>query len=145
MKLFSSIFVFAVAMLFSANSAFAQSLTGTWWNQEKSAHIEIYENNGVFFGKIVWLKEPNDEAGKPKTDPLNPVAKLRTRSRLGMVVLAGLKADGKDFWSGGTIYDPKSGKTYSLQATLNKTGVLDLRGFLGISLIGKTQTWTRVK
>jgi uncharacterized protein (DUF2147 family) len=136
--------VLSVLVLFSALVANAQA-EGKWFNQEKSAHIEIYKGvGGKLAGRIVWLKEPNDEAGKPKTDPLNPNEKLRSRSRLGMVVLSGLKASSTaNYWDGGTIYDPKSGKTYSLNMTAMPDGTLKLRGYMGVSLLGKTQVWTK--
>ncbi len=144
MKILSSIFYVLAIVLFAANTSFAQSAVGTWLNQDKTAHIEIYDNGGKLYGKIVWLKEPN-ENGKPKTDPLNPNPKLRTRPRLGMVVLTALQASGANYWEGGEIYDPKSGKLYSLNATLVPDGTLKLRGYMGVSLLGKTQIWTRVK
>ena len=145
MKILSSLLALTAVWFFATTSAVAQSSPiGIWWNQEKSAHVEVYENAGKLYGKIVWLKEPN-ENGKPKTDPLNPNEKLRSRPRLGMVVLVGLKPESENYWSGGEIYDPKSGKTYSLNLTAEKDGTLKLRGYLGISLIGKTQLWTRVK
>lgn len=138
--------ILSVLVLFSAVAAQAQ-IEGKWFNQEKSAHIEVYKgSNGKFAGKIVWLKEPNDAAGKPKTDPENPNAKMRSRSRLGMVVLSGLVAGSKpNYWEGGTIYDPKAGKTYSLNVTAMPDGTLSLRGYMGISLIGKTQVWTKAQ
>ena len=145
MKILSSIFFFAVAMFFNANTALAESPIGLWWNDEKSAHIEVYENAGKLYGKIVWLKEPNDEAGKPKTDPLNSNPKLRTRPRLGMLIMAGVKPSGTDFWDGGELYNPKTGKTYTMNLTLQKDGTLKLRGYIGVSLIGKTTIWTRIK
>ena len=138
--------ILSLLVLFSAVVAQAQA-EGKWFNQEKSAHIEVYKGaNGKLVGKIVWLKEPNDAAGKPKTDPENPNEKLRSRSRLGMVILSGLAATSTaGYWDGGTIYDPKSGKTYSLNMTAMPDGTLNLRGYLGISLIGKTQVWTKAQ
>ena len=143
MKIISSILL-VCALLLGSIVAQAQA-EGVWLNQDATAHIEIYKNNNKLYGKIIWLKEPNDEQGKPKTDPLNSNEKMRTRSRLGMVILVGLKANGANYWDGGTIYNPKSGKTYSLQIKLQPDGKLHLRGFIGVSLLGETQMWTRVK
>ena len=145
MKSVISLVLLLAAMVLSTN-AMAQA-EGVWFNQEKTAHVEIYKNpqNSKLYGKIVWLKEPNDEKGNPKTDPENPNPALRKRSRLGMVMLTGFVADGKNYWTGGEIYNPKDGKTYSCNMTLQADGTLKLRGYMGISLIGKTQIWTRAK
>ena len=136
--------MFSVLVLFSTLAANAQ-IEGKWFNDEKSAHIEIYKGvGGNLAGRIVWLKEPNDEQGKPKTDPENPNEKLRSRARLGMVVLVNLaKTKTPSYWDGGTIYDPKSGKTYACNMTALPDGTLKLRGFIGVSLLGKTQIWTK--
>jgi uncharacterized protein (DUF2147 family) len=136
--------VLSVLVLFSAVVAHAQA-EGKWWNEEKTAHVEVYKaSNGKLAGKIVWLKEPNDEAGKPKTDPENPNEKLRSRSRLGMVILVGLdKTTTPGYWDGGKIYNPKTGKTYTCNMTALPDGTLKLRGFIGLSVIGKTQIWTK--
>ena len=134
----------AVIVLFSAVVAQAQ-VEGKWYNEEKTAQIDIYKaSTGKVAGKITWLKEPNDEAGKPKTDPKNPNEKLRSRARLGMVIVAGFSKKNDTYWDGGTIYDPKSGKTYSCNMNMQSDGSLKVRGFLGVSLIGKTQIWTKV-
>ena len=143
MKVVNQVALTFVAMLFSVG-AFAQ-IKGVWLNQDKTAHIEIYEGiGGKLFGKIVFLQEPN-ENGKPKTDPMNPNLALRERARLGMVILSGLVANGKDYWDKGNIYNPKDGKSYSLQVKIQADGTLNLRGYVGVSLLGKTQIWTRLK
>lgn len=119
-------------------------IVGIWFNGEKTSKIEISQTkSGAFVGKIVWLKEPNDDKGKAKVDHKNPDANLRTRPLIDLQILSGLKADGKSKYSGGKIYDPKSGKTYSAKAELTNNNTLALRGFIGISLAGRTDTWTR--
>ena len=119
-------------------------ITGVWYNGEKTSKIEIYETkSGSFAGKIVWLKEPNNEAGKPKVDYKNPDAKLQNRPLMDLVILSGLTADGNSKYLNGKIYDPKSGKTYSAKAELTNNNTLALRGFIGVSLVGRTDTWTR--
>lgn len=119
-------------------------IVGVWFNGEKTSKIEIFETkNGDFAGKIIWLKEPNNEAGNPKTDTKNPEEKLRTRPLLNMVILSGMDVDGKTKYKNGKIYDPKSGKTYSAKGELLTNNTLALRGFIGVSLVGRTDTWTR--
>lgn len=126
-------------------AAASDAILGTWFNAEKDAKIEITKENGKFFGKVIWLKNPLDEKGKPKTDKENPDPKLKSRPRLGLVVLTDLVHKDGNKYEKGKIYDPKSGKTYSAQAELANNNLLKLRGFIGVSLIGRTSEWTRTQ
>jgi uncharacterized protein (DUF2147 family) len=135
------------ASLFSVTYGFAQKaddITGFWWNAEKDAKIEIYKKGDKYFGKIVELTEPTDNSGKPKTDTENEVAKYRNRPILGLVIISDLQWEEDHEYENGEIYDPNSGKTYSLSAEL-KGDQLNLRGYIGFSLIGRTTIWTRVR
>ena len=127
--------------------SFAQSnsdaILGDWYNQEKDAVINIYEEGGKYHGKITWMLNPLDENGKPKTDPLNPDESLRSRARLGMVIMYNFVFEGDNEWDDGNIYDTKSGNEYSVTMTLTSENNLDLRGYVGISLFGRTSNWTR--
>jgi len=123
--------------------AAGDAILGIWFNAEKDAKIEVYKVDGKYCGKVVWLKNPNDTQGKPKTDIENPDPKLRNRPRLGLVVLTDLKHAGGNSYEKGRIYDPKKGKTYACQAELANPRLLKLRGYIGISLIGRTSEWTR--
>lgn len=143
-------FVRFLLVLFAAVSvslyakAQADKIEGFWYNNEKTAKIQITkESNGKFYGKVVWLKEPLKN-GKPKVDEMNADEKLRTRPRLGLPVLADFVKDGDDKYTDGTIYDPLNGKTYSCKITY-KGKTLDIRGYIGISLFGRTTTWSRVE
>lgn len=122
----------------------ADRITGVWYTGDKDSKIEISKaEDGSFIGKIIWLKEPNDAQEKPKTDSKNSDAKLSKRPLQQLQVLSGLTYDGKGKYSGGKIYDPKSGKTYSAKAEMTNNNSLALRGFIGIALAGRTDTWTR--
>jgi uncharacterized protein (DUF2147 family) len=130
-------------------TAFAQSadaITGIWKTGEGNGHVEIYKNGDKYQGKIVWLKEPNDEkTGKPKTDINHPDKANHSRPILGLVNLWGFKNKGGNEYDGGRIYDPKNGKEYKCVMTLKDANTLDVRGYVGITLIGRTDKWTRVK
>lgn len=120
----------------------ADKIEGVWYNDVKSAKIEIYKaNNGKFFGKIIWLQEPL-ENGKPKLDRKNNDEKLRNRPIIGLPILRNFQKDGENKYVNGTIYDPKNGKTYDCKITY-KGKSLDIRGYIGISLLGRTTTWER--
>ena len=137
--------VFIISFLIShlSFSQNADAITGTWLNEEKEAKIEIFKNGNKYFGKIIWLKFPNNEQNVAKTDVHNPEEKLRGRKIMGLQILWDFEYVSGSLWENGKIYDPKKGKTYSCKMTLVNKNKLDVRGFVGFSLIGRTTTWTR--
>ncbi len=125
-------------------------ILGIWNNQEKDAKIEIFKCGEQYCGKIVSLKEPDYPAdskegtpGTLKLDHHNPDPALRSRPIIGLQIVNGFVYAGGNLWKDGTVYDPKKGKTYSGKMTLKSPTQLNLRGFIGISLIGRTAIWTR--
>lgn len=131
---------------FMQHLAFAQKLSplGIWTNEDKKAKFEIYKCGEKLCGKIVWLRDPLRD-GKPKTDMNNPDKKLQTRPTLGMVFMQGFEYDGDNKWDDGTIYDPESGKTYSCYMKMESQNKMEVKGYIGFSLIGRSQEWTRVE
>jgi uncharacterized protein (DUF2147 family) len=122
----------------------SDDIIGIWLNQEGTGKVQIFKVGSTYYGKIVWLKEPNDSVtGKPRTDKENPDPKLKTAPLMGLVNLKGFSFDGKDEWKDGTIYDPKNGKTYSCFIRFDGPERLKIRGYIGISLLGRTTLWTR--
>ena len=126
-------------------NVYSQSILGTWktlddeTGKEKSI-VEIYEQDGKIYGKIVELLE-KENIGKKcikclGTDKDKPI--------LGLVIIKGLSKDG-DEYSGGKILDPKSGKIYKCSLSLESKDKLTVRGYIGISLLGRTQKWIRIK
>jgi uncharacterized protein (DUF2147 family) len=145
-KHFARLVLIMLTVVSAHSMAIAQTdqIEGLWYNDIKSAKIHITKgSDGKFNGKVVWLKEPLKN-GKPKVDELNQDEKLRSRPRLGLPVLAGFEKDGKDKYTEGTIYDPNNGKTYSCKITY-KSKTLAIRGYIGISLFGRTTTWERAE
>jgi uncharacterized protein (DUF2147 family) len=144
--------IMAALLLLLASSTLVKAqnskILGVWWNEEKTSRIEVYEDKGKIFGKIVWLKTDSDPDGKaPRTDYNNPDAKLKARKLVGVITLKNLTWDASDSeWTDGEIYDPKTGKTYSCYAELQKDGTLFLKGYvLGMPFLGKSTVWTRYK
>jgi uncharacterized protein (DUF2147 family) len=129
---------------FTASAQKADAILGSWLNPSGEDHILIYKKGNKYFGKLDWIKFPNDESGKPKTDKNNPDDALKTRPELGLELLKDFTFDGEDVYEDGTIYDPKNGKTYSCKMTLEGNN-LKIRGYIGISLFGRSEIWTRVK
>ena len=137
--------VFAPALLFPpALLPDTYGTEGVWYNAGKTSKVQIYKTStGTYAGKIVWLKETKDPNGKPRADLKNPDENLRSRPLMNLVVVKGLVSKGSNKYDSGTIYDPKSGNTYSSKAEVTGPNTLKLRGFIGISLVGRTETWTR--
>lgn len=135
-----SIFTFFTLLLISLSSlanSNADAILGEWLSQEKDGKILIFKQGDQYFGKISWGKASG------KKDVKNPDEKLRSRDLIGAVILKNFKFTGSA-WENGTIYDPNTGKTYDCILKIkdgNKT--LDLRGFVGVAMFGRTSTWTR--
>ena len=132
-------------ILVTSQFSFAKDqIEGKWYNEEKTAKVEIYlAKNGKYYGKIVWLKEP-EKNGNPKTDENNPKESERSKPLMGLLLLKSFVKDGNAY-EDGSIYDPKNGKTYSCKITYKNANTLSIRGYIGISLIGRTTTWTKAE
>lgn len=128
----------------AASAQNADAILGKWLNPTGEGQVTIYKKGDKYFGKLSWIKVPNDVSGKPKTDTKNPDAALQSRPELGLELLKSFNYKGDNQYEDGTIYDPKSGKTYSCKMTLNEKK-LKIRGYIGISLFGRSETWTRVE
>lgn len=138
-----------ICIIFVSNSLYGQvesAIVGTWYNQEGTAKIQIFKAtngkfSGKYYGKIVWLKIPNKE-GKPKVDANNPDESKRTKPIIGLVILSELVWNPElKAWTDGKIYDPNNGKTYNCY--ISKEGQnLKVKGFKGLSISGKTSTWS---
>ncbi len=131
-----------ITLLFISLSTFANSgvdaILGEWLSQEKDGKIIIFKQGDQYFGKISWGKTPG------KKDTNNPDEKQRNRDLVGAVILKNFKFTGSA-WENGTIYDPKSGKTYDCIVKVkdgNKT--LDIRGYVGTTMFGRTSTWSSI-
>lgn len=131
-----------------AGFAHAASPLGLWktiddeTGKERS-YVRIVEVNGELQGRVEKLFP------FPGDDPENLCDKcegeLKNQPIVGMRILWGMKEKG-DSWKGGHILDPNNGKTYRCKMTVSEDGQeLDVRGYIGISLIGRTQTWLRLE
>lgn len=145
-------FLLVVAMLASSSSLFAQdgvqviepSPIGIWMVAKSDAKVEIYQKGEELEGKLIWLKEPTEKDGQDKTDIKNPDENLRSRQILNLVFLKGFKKEkDENKWSGGTIYDVESGKTYKAWFKPEGDQKLKLRGYVGVPMFGRTEEWTR--
>lgn len=125
----------------AAEPTLKDNVTGRWHNQDGT--FEIYAEAGKLNGKIVALREPLTPDGKVKTDIHNPDASKRSRPVIGLVFMNGFTPAGPGKWDHGTVYDPKSGRTYSGTMELQGADTLKLHGYVLLSVIGRTEVWTR--
>ncbi|MGQ2984726.1 DUF2147 domain-containing protein [Flavobacterium sp.] len=140
-KAFLTLLFVAIGGLFSVQA----QVTGKWKTiddetGEPKSIVEIYEQNGKIYGKVVEILNPakkNAKCTKCKgADKDKPI--------LGLVIIRGLEKDG-DEWTDGDILDPNKGKLYSCTIEMDGKDKLEVRGYMGISLLGRSQTWHRVK
>lgn len=143
-KLFGLLLLGLFSMQLVAQDYKADDLLGLWLNEDKDGHVKIYLENGKYFGRLIWLKNPIDEeTGKKKLDKHNDDDELQKRPLQDLLLLKDFVYDDGE-WEDGEIYDPKSGKTYSCYIKMEEIGKIKVRGYIGISLIGRTTYWTRV-
>ena len=142
-QFFFGLLCMSLVMAGPALAAEADAVVGEWYTKDSKAVVQIYKQGDVYNGKIIWLKEPKNEDGSVKLDTNNPDESLRGQAIIGLNLVKGFTYKGSNKWANGTIYDPDNGKTYKCKMSLNDDGSLKVRGFIGVSLIGRTQVWTR--
>jgi uncharacterized protein (DUF2147 family) len=131
--------------VFSAYAATdPDDILGVWSNGKNTGHISIYKDKGKYYGKLIWLTQPNDKEGKAKVDKNNPDVKVRNKPLLGLIMLRDFKYKDEE-WTDGKIYNPDDGKEYKAYMKLKDEKTLSVRGYIGFSWIGKTETFHRVK
>jgi uncharacterized protein (DUF2147 family) len=131
-------FLLAVALAAMAADDKQSRILGNWLTESKDGIIQISSAaGGVYEGRIVGGNHPG------RLDEKNPDLTLRDKPLRGTIILHNLRYDGGGKWSGGAIYEPDSGRTYKCLVELIDADTLKVRGFIGISLLGKSQLWTR--
>ena len=143
MKTMKTMILMMFLLVGLANTSHAQTkadaIVGEWTNEKKDTKFQIFKQGNKYFGKILWGTSSETK------DVKNPDPKLKTREVIGLVMLNNFVFDGVDTWENGTIYDPREGKTYSCKITLKGKDKINVRGFVGISMFGRTEVWTRTK
>jgi uncharacterized protein (DUF2147 family) len=131
-------------VLIAKMNSFSQSddVIGIWLTDSDKSQIRIFKaTNGKYYGKIEWLKEDKEEK-----DSNNPDLSMRDKPLMGKIILKGFSYnEHKGQWDGGTIYDPKNGKTYDCYMWFNDDRQkLEIKGYiLGMKFIGRETTWIR--
>ena len=144
--------LFVATMLLVPVASFAQQLPadkiiGIWLSQNSDVELkfEIYKSEGKYFGKLLYASTMYEEDGKtPKKDFKNPDRNLHSRSRQNIVNITNLTYNEGEY-IGGKLYNPDNGSSYSLKAKLKSVNELEFRGYMGVSLLGKTIKFKRVQ
>lgn len=148
--------VLLIALAIPATPAVAQgnsggdAIVGVWHTAQDKSQVRIFKLRNHYFGRIISLKDPNwpandeqGQGGSPKTDRRNPNRELHSRPIVGMQIMHEFVFEGNNRWDSGKVYDPESGKTYKGKLTLVNSNRLELRGYVGVSMFGRTEIWTR--
>ena len=132
------------ALLLAVTAAHAEPLAndvaGRYWLPDRDGQIEIALRDGRYFGTVVAYDEPD------QLDELNPDPQLQARTILGLDLFESFRFDGEERWVGGTIYDARSGSTYDCEMWFEGSdrSLLWARGYVGIPLFGRTESFERV-
>jgi uncharacterized protein (DUF2147 family) len=146
------ILIVVATVLLSGTTAFGAGpgdILGPWTTDGGDSRLEFFKCGENICGKIAWLKQPNyidskdGPVGKTKVDRKNPNPALRNRPILGLQVMKGLTARGDKRWEKGICYDPETGKSYKCKMKLVSPKRLELRGYIGVSIIGRNFILTR--
>jgi uncharacterized protein (DUF2147 family) len=146
---FLTLFAALLLSTTTVQAAGTDGILGIWKTELDESKVEVYRCGEKICGKIVWLKRPvytdgsDGQVGTPIIDRYNPDPALRKRPLIGLQIMQGFSEHGDTTWGGGSCYDPKSGKSYRGNIRLTAPDRLELRGFIGIPLFGRTSVWTR--
>jgi len=133
-------------LIIALHVAANDTIIGIWENSTGKAHIEIYKMNNKYYGKIVRLLQPTYANGSPKVDKNNPDKSLQAQPIIGLIVLKDLVYNSDDdLWNNGNIYNPNDGRCYKCFIKLKDSNTLDVRGYIGCALLGKTESMHRVR
>ena len=111
----------------------SEKIVGIWFTDDKTSKIQIYKNNNQYFGKIIWMSN------------IESKEELKVKPKIGYQIFRKFTFEGKNVWSGGQVSDPRSGMTVSGKMTLKDENTLNVRGYVGTPMFGKTVILLRVE
>jgi uncharacterized protein (DUF2147 family) len=111
----------------------AEKIVGVWFTDDKTSKIQIYKTENQYFGKIVWMSSKENQE------------ELKVKPKIGYQIFRKFIFEGKNVWSGGQVSDPRTGMTVSGKMTLKNENTLNVRGYLGAPMFGKTVVLLRVE
>lgn len=131
------------SLLLIPSAAQAKDVTGVWMSDDGEGAIEIQPCGDKRCGRLVWLKTPLDDVGRPLVDANNPDPAARKRPVCGIDIIKDVALQSDGSWDSGSVYDPEEGKVYSVMLKTKGNDSLEVTGYLGIKALGETMTWTR--
>lgn len=145
-RLLTIVFISIVSYSYS-QTINPDQLLGVWVPKKGDSHVKIEKIGSKYFGKVIWLQNPNEKDGTgPDLDDKNPDKTMRTVPIMGLRVLKDFSYEGEGIFKGGNAYDPNNGKTYCGKITIIDADHIDMRGSIcGLSFLGRTETWVRFK
>lgn len=147
-KMRRGVLVAFVAFLATAFDAGAERPSdgahGYWLTENRKAIVQIAPCGADTCGRMVWVENPLDKTGRPKRDDKNADTGKRARPICGLELVGGLMKTEDGTWRNGWLYNPRNGATYSAEIRTLSPSELEVRGYLGVSVLGKSQVWTRV-
>jgi uncharacterized protein (DUF2147 family) len=117
---------------------------GYWLTENRKAIVRIAPCGGDTCGRMVWVENAVDDSGRPKRDSKNTDVAKRQRTICGLELVGGLSRADEGAWQDGWLYNPRDGGTYSAEIRAVSQSELEVRGYRGVSVLGKSQIWTRV-
>ena len=142
MRLVAMAAVAAGLMVASSIAGAAENATGTWRMANGKVTVRLAPCGGALCGRVVALKKPQDDKGRPRVDKENPNPALRSRPVIGLTILSNMKSSGEGALSG-TIYNPDDGNTYSSYMELTGPSTLKVNGCVA-GVLCKTLKFVRV-
>lgn len=128
-----------------ARAQASAGFAGLWIDHTGRGAVEIAPCGTALCGRIVWLKEPNDKAGKPLVDILNEDVGKRGKPICGLQIIGGLKPQTDGSWDEGWIYDPEQGERFDVELRLLAGDVLQVKGYKSLKFLSETFQWKRAK
>ena len=141
----ASALIAVTSLNFELQESPGDRLIGVWEPSNGRSRIKIDKIGTKYYGRVVWLIEPNDpETNLPKTDKNNPDAALKNVPLKGYRMLKDFVYQTDGTWSEGTIYDTLNGSTYNCVIKMKDKNTLDIRGYIGVQALGRTDVWKRL-
>lgn len=146
MKKLAAITAICLIWVVALASDTGDKLVGVWKPSNGRSMVKIEKIGTKYYGRVVWLIEPNDDTGNPRTDVNNPDEALRSTPLKGYRILKDFVYNEEDgVWEDGTIYDPANGSTYNCKIELTDENTIEIRGYIGTPVFGRTDVWTRMQ
>jgi len=142
--------LFILLLVFIGSSSFntarpGYQLVGIWESEQKNLLIEMFENGGEYFGRMIYFKCSTDEIMRTRKDIENPDKDLTERHLLGLMLVTDLAYQGDNVWDEGKIYDPNSGRTFEARIQLTGPQSATVRGYWKYRWIGRSMVFHRKK